>query len=494
MPRKKMPARHRPRSSVRGPKPTRLLPKAATGIRGLDEVTGGGLPKGRTTLLCGSAGCGKTMLAMEFLVRGAQQYDQAGVFISFEETPDDLAQNVASLGFDLKTLAARKKLLVEHIRVVRSEIEETGSYDLEGLFIRLALAIDSVGAKRVVLDTLEALFGGFSNIAILRAEIRRLFEWLKQRGVTAVVTAERGDGTLTRHGLEEYVSDCVILLDHRVVNQLTARRLRIVKYRGSAHGSDEYPFLIRSNGISVVPITSIGLEHRASSEVVSSGVPTLDKALGAGGFYRSSTILVSGGAGTGKSSIAGHFVAEAGGRRERSLYIALEESESEIVRNMKSIGIQLAPLVARDMLRFHVSRPTAQGLETHLAAIHDVVVEYQPQVVVVDSITSLLTMGSDAEVTSMIVRLVDFFKTNGITAVMTALIPTGEEAETTGVNVSSLVDAWLTLQNTEIKGVRARALSVVKARGMGHSNQLHEFVMSKNGVELKSDAWSRKYA
>jgi circadian clock protein KaiC len=479
---------------VHGAKPTRLLPKVATGIQGLDEITGGGLPKGRTTLICGSAGCGKTMLAMEFLVRGAQEYDQAGVFISFEETPDDLAQNVASLGFDLKALAARKKLLVDHIRVVRSEIEETGTYDLEGLFIRLALAIDSVGAKRVVLDTLEALFGGFSNTAILRAEIRRLFEWLKQRGVTAVVTAERGDGTLTRHGLEEYVSDCVILLDHRVVNQLTARRLRIVKYRGSAHGSDEYPFLIRSNGISVVPITSIGLDHRASSEVVSSGVPTLDKALGAGGFYRSSTILVSGGAGTGKSSIAGHFVGEAGGRRERSLYIALEESASEIVRNMKSIGIQLAPLVAKDMLRFHVSRPTAQGLETHLAAIHDLVLEYRPQVVVVDSITSLLTMGSDAEVASMVVRLVDFFKMNGITAVMTALIPAGEATQTTGVNISSLVDTWLTLQNVEIKGVRARALSVIKARGMSHSNQLHEFVMSNKGVELKSDAWSRKYA
>ena len=494
MPRKKMPARHRPRGSVHGAKPMRLLPKAATGIQGLDEITGGGLPRGRTTLVCGSAGCGKTMFAMEFLVRGAQQYDEPGVFVSFEESADELAQNVESMGFDLKALSRRRKLLVEHIRVVRSEIEETGGYDLEGLFIRLGLAIDSIGAKRVVLDTLEALFGAFSNTAILRAEIRRLFEWLKEKGVSAIVTGERGDGALTRHGLEEYVSDCVILLDHRVVNQLTARRLRIVKYRGSVHGTDEYPFLIRAHGISVVPITSIRLDHRASSEIVSSGVSTLDKALGAGGFYRSSTILLSGGAGTGKSSIAGHFVAEAGGRRERSLYVALEESQSEIVRNMKSIGIQLAPLVARDMLRFHVSRPTAQGLELHLASIHELVVEYRPQVVVVDSITSLLSMGSIAEVTSMIIRLVDFLKMNGITAVMTALIPAGEGTETTGVNVSSLVDTWLTLQNTEIKGVRARALSIVKARGMGHSNQLHEFVMSKNGVELKTDAWSRKYA
>ena len=494
MPRKKMLSRNRPRDSVRAAKPLRLLPKAATGIQGLDEITRGGLPKGRTTLVCGTAGCGKTMFAMEFLVRGAQQYGEPGVFISFEESAEDLAQNVASMGFDLKALIARKKVVVDHIRVVKSEIEETGSFDLEGLFIRLGLAIDSIGAKRVVLDTLEALFGGFSNAAILRAEIRRLFEWLKERGVTAIVTGERGDGALTRHGLEEYVSDCVILLDHRVVNQLTARRLRIVKYRGSVHGTDEYPFLIGATGISVVPITSIRLDHRASSEVVSSGVPTLDKALGGGGFYRSSTILISGGAGTGKSSLAGHFVAEAGGRRERSLYIALEESQSEIVRNMKSIGLQLAPLVATDMLRFHVSRPTAQGLEMHLAMIHELVVDYRPQVVVVDSITSLLSMGSISEVTSMIVRLVDFFKMNGITAVMTALIPTGEETETTGVNVSSLVDTWLTLRNGEIKGVRARALSVVKARGMGHSNQLHEFVMSKKGVELKSDAWSRKYA
>jgi circadian clock protein KaiC len=494
MPNKKVLARNNPRGSGRGATPVRLLPKAKTGIQGLDEITGGGLPKGRTTLVCGSAGCGKTMLSMEFLVRGAQQYDEPGVFVSFEESADDLAQNVASLGFDLKALSRRKKVLVDHIRVVRSEIEETGSFDLEGLFIRLGLAIDAIGAKRVVLDTLEALFAGFSDVAILRAEIRRLFEWLKQRGVTAIVTGERGDGSLTRHGLEEYVSDCVILLDHRVVNQLTARRLRIVKYRGSIHGTDEYPFLIRANGISVVPITSIGLDHRASSEVVSSGVPTLDKVLGAGGFYRSSTILLSGGAGTGKSGIAGHFVAEAGGRRERSLYIALEESQSEIVRNMTSIGILLAPLVAKGLLRFHVARPTAQGLEMHLASIHDLVLEYRPQVVVVDSITSLLSMGSVAEVTSMIVRLADFFKMNGITAVMTALIPPGEETEATGVNISSLVDTWLTLQNTEIKGVRSRALSVIKARGMAHSNQVHELVMSKNGVALKTDAWSRKYA
>ncbi len=470
----------------------RVLAKAATGIQGLDEITVGGLPRGRTTLICGSAGCGKTMLAMEFLVRGAQQYGEPGVFVSFEENAEELAQNVASMGFDLAALAARKKLSIDHVRVVRSEIEETGDFDLEGLFIRLGLAVDAIDAKRVVLDTLEALFGGFTNVGILRAELRRLFDWLKQRGLTAVITGERGDGTLTRHGLEEYVSDCVILLDHRVVNQLSARRLRIVKYRGTAHGSDEYPFLIGEKGISVVPITSISLNHHASNEVVSSGVPSLDGMLGVGGFYRASTILVSGASGTGKSSIAGHFVEEAGRRGERSLYIALEESQSEIVRNMRSIGIKLAPLLARGTLRFHVSRPTACGLEMHLASIHQSVVDVRPRVVVVDSVTSLLSMGSATEVTSMIVRLVDFLKMNNVTLFMTALINAEEESEGTGVNISSLVDTWLTLSNASNNGVRLRTLAVVKARGMGHSNQTHEVVISENGVEIEHRAVSRQ--
>jgi circadian clock protein KaiC len=487
MPSRKIPSHSRARKRARAGPRLRLLPKAATGIQGLDEVTFGGLPKGRTTLVCGSAGCGKTMLAMEFLVRGAQQYGEPGVFVSFEETPEDLAQNVASMGFDLKALSARKKLLIDHIRVVRSEIEETGSYDLEGLFIRLGLAIDSIGAKRVVLDTLEALFGAFSNTAILRAELRRLFGWLKDRGVTAIITGERGDGALTRHGLEEYVSDCVILLDHRVVNQLTIRRLRIVKYRGTVHGTDEYPFLIMEKGISVVPITSIGLDHKASSEVVSSGIPSLDRTLGAGGFYRTSTILLSGSAGTGKSSFAGHFVEESGRRRERSLYIAFEESESEIVRNMKSVGVRLAPLIAKDLLRFHVSRPTTHGLEMHLATIHQIVVDYRPQVVVVDSISSLLAMGSAAEVTSTVIRLVDFFKMSGITLLMTSLMDSDDRSESTSVNISSIVDTWLALKNDAVDGARSRTLSVIKARGMGHSNWTHGFVMSKKGVEITGD-------
>ena len=490
---KSNPLRRRKASVARGTQ-LRQLPKAATGIQGLDEVTGGGLPRGRTTLICGSAGSGKTMLAMEFLVRGAQLYDEPGVFVSFEESAEDLVQNVASMGFDLEALARRKNLLIDHVRVERTEIGETGAFDLEGLFIRLGLAIDSIGARRVVLDTLDALFAGFSNIGILRAELRRLFDWLKRRGVTAAITAERGDSALTKHGLEEYVSDCVILLDHRVVNQLTSRRLRIVKYRGTVHGTDEYPFLINENGISVVPITSLGLHHRASREVVSSGVPTLDKTLGAGGFYRSSTVLLSGAAGTGKSNIAGHFVAEAGRRGEPSLYIALEESQSEIVRNMKSIGIQLAPLVARDLLRFHVSRPTAHGLEMHLATIHQIVIEYQPRIVVVDSITSLLSMGSVGEVTSMAVRLVDFLKMNHITLVMTALSDADRQVETSQVNISSLVDTWLMLANLLRDGVRTRTLSVVKARGMGNSNQTHEVVISKNGLAIKYDDRSEKYS
>ena len=461
------------------------LAKAPTGIQGLDEITQGGLPRGRTTLVCGSAGCGKTLLAMEFLVRGARDFGEPGVLVSFEETRDELAQNVASIGFDLEALVRRKKLRIDHIRVARGEIAEAGEFDLEGLFIRLGLAIDEIGAKRVVLDTLEALFGGFADVGILRIELRRLFDWLKDRGVTTVITGERGEGSLTRHGFEEYVSDCVILLDHRVLGQLSARRLRIVKYRGSFHGTDEYPFLIREDGISVVPITSLTLDHKASSEVVSSGVPSLDQTLGVNGFYRGSTILLSGTAGNGKTSIAGHFVAEAGRRGERSLYVALEESQSEITRNLKSIGVRLAPLLSRGLVQFHVTRPTQHGLEMHLALLHQAVRDYAPSVVVVDSITSLLGMGQGREVTSMLIRLIDFLKMNDITLVMTALVSGTHLDATTGMNISSLVDTWLSLTNDEHTGTRRRTISVVKARGMRHSNLVHELAMSNKGVEVK---------
>jgi len=428
---------------------------------------------------------------MEFLVRGAREFDEAGVFMSFEETADELAQNVASMGFDVERLVARKKLLIDHVRVVRGEMEESGAFDLEGLFIRLGLAIDTIGAKRVVLDTLETLFVGFTNAGILRGELRRLFEWLKERGVTAVITGERGEGALTRHGLEEYVSDCVILLDHRVMNQLTARRLRIVKYRGTTHGTDEYPFLITANGVSVIPITSLSLDHTASSEVISTGVPTLDAALGAGGFYRASTILFSGTSGTGKSGLAGHFVAAAGQRNERALYIAFEESQSEIVRNMKSIGIRLAPLIAKGILRFHVSRPAAFGLEMHLASLYQLVAEYRPRVVVVDSITSLLSMGSGPEVASMVIRLVDFFKMQNVTLAMTSLTAADERVATTDVNISSLVDTWILLRNQERAGALARTLSVIKARGMGHSERAHQVLISKKGIAIADHAMGR---
>ncbi|HZN25914.1 MAG TPA: circadian clock protein KaiC [Burkholderiales bacterium] len=465
--------------------PRRLLPKAKTGIAGLDEITGGGLPKGRPTLVCGGPGCGKTMLAMEFLVRGATEFQEPGVFMSFEETADDLVQNVASMGFDLNALQARKKIFIDEVRVARSEIHETGEYDLEALFIRLGHAIDSVGAKRVVLDTLEALFGGFSNATLLRAELRRLFDWLKERNVTAIITGERGQGQLTRQGLEEYVSDCVILLDHRVANQLTIRRMRIVKYRGSVHGTDEYPFLIAERGISVLPITSLGLSHRASSEILSSGIEDLDPELG-GGFYSSSSVLVSGLAGTGKSTFAAHFAAGACARKDKSLYVAMEQSPDELLRNTKGVGLPLKRHVASGFLKFHALRPTAHGLELHLTTIHRLVEEFEPRVVIVDAISSFIGMGINAEVTSMLVRLIDFLKTKQITLYMTSLNETGEMLDRTGANISSVVDAWLLLRNVERNSSRVRTVSILKSRGMAHSTATHPFSITSRGILLES--------
>jgi circadian clock protein KaiC len=460
------------------------LPKAPTGIQGLDEITGGGLPRGRPTLVCGGAGCGKTLLAAEFLARGATEYNEAGVFMIFEETAEELAQNVRSLGFDLDDLIAQKKLAIDFVRVERNEIEETGEYDLEGLFVRLGHAIATVGAKRVVLDTIETLFSGLSNVSVLRAELRRLFRWLKDKGVTAVITGERGDGQLTRHGLEEYVSDCVILLDHRVIDQVSTRRLRVVKYRGTTHGTNEYPFLIDEAGISVLPITSLGFKHEVSNERVSSGVPRFDAMLGDQGFYRGSTVLVSGTAGTGKSSLAAHFADAACGRGEKCLYFTLEESPGQMIRNMRSIGIDLEPRVKNGLLHFHALRSTLHGLEMHLATFYKLIREFQPRVVVLDPIGSLIQAGSQKDATAMLTRLIDFLKVHQITAFLTDLTSSGEALESTDVDISSLVDTWLLLRDIELGGERNRAMYVLKSRGMAHSNQIREFLLTDRGIEL----------
>jgi circadian clock protein KaiC len=463
----------------------RTLPKSPTGIQGLDDITGGGLPKGRPTLICGSAGCGKTLLSMEFLVRGAVDYGESGVFIAFEETPEELAENVRSLGFEVDRLIAKRKIAMDHIRIDRSEIQETGEFDLDGLFIRLALAIDTVGAKRVVLDTIEALFGGFTNQAVLRSELRRLFRWLKDKGVTCIVTGERGDGTLTRQGLEEYVSDCVILLDHRVNEQISTRRLRIVKYRGSVHGTNEYPFLIDENGIAVLPITALGLNHETSNERVTSGVPALDAMLGGAGYYRGSSILVSGTAGTGKSSLAAHFALATCKRGERCLYLAFEESPSQMIRNMRSIGVNLEPYRRDGTLLLQASRPTLLGLEAHLVHIHKLVSDFAPTTVIVDPISNFIGGGSALDAQTMLLRLIDFLKTRQITALFTHLTGGGDTMEATDVGVSSLIDTWLLVREIEMGGERNRGLYVIKSRGMAHSNQVREFVITSRGVSLQ---------
>jgi len=465
-------------------KENRSLPKAPTGVQGLDEITGGGFPRGRPTLLCGSAGAGKTLLAMEFLIRGATRYKEPGVFMAFEETAEELTQNVRSLGFDLDELTKEKKLAIDFVRIEPSEIDETGDYDLEGLFIRLGAAIDAIGARRVVLDTIENLFAGLHNQGILRAELRRLFRWLKDRGVTAVITAERGDGALTRHGLEEYVSDCVILLDHRVTEQVSTRRLRVVKYRGTAHGTNEYPFLIDEDGFSVLPVTSLGLQHEVSDERISSGVPRLDTMLGGYGFYRGSTILVSGTAGTGKSSLAASFVDAACRRGERCLYFSFEESPAQITRNMRSIGLNLEQWFRKKLLQFHSSRATFYGLEMHLAIIHKIVQEFQPKVVVIDPVGSLIHAGNTRDAQAMLIRLIDFLKQQQITAFLTNLTSGGAALERTDVEISSIVDSWLFTRDIELDGERNRALYVLKSRGMAHSNQLREFRLTERGIDL----------
>jgi circadian clock protein KaiC len=474
---------HRSAGDSRSLAQTAQLEKTPTGIVGFDEITNGGLPKGRPAIVCGGPGCGKTMFAIEFLVRGAQQFNEPGVLMTFEETSEEMAKNVASLGFDLKDLVAQKKLAVDYLRIEPSEIQETGEYDLEGLFVRLQHAVDSTGAKRVVLDTLEAVFTGFSNLGILRAEIRRLFRWLKDHGLTAVVTAESGERTLTRFGLEEYVSDCVIFLDHRVNEQLSTRRMRIVKYRGSSHGTDEYPFLIDERGFSVLPTTSMRLDHQVSAERVSSGVNDLDVMLGGKGLYRGSSVMITGTAGSGKTSLAAHFADQTCRDGKKCLYVAFEESGAQLIRNMRSIGIDLQKHVQKSLLRLEAWRPTQSGLEMHLLKIHKLVDEHKPDSVVVDPITNL-TQGDIHEVHSMLMRLMDFLKGRQITALFTSLTNGGEALEQTEVGVSSLVDTWILLRDVEVNAERNRCLYVLKSRGMAHSNQLREFLLTDHGIEL----------
>jgi len=465
------------------PSPHKTLRKSPTGIRGLDEITGGGLPSGRPTLVCGGAGCGKTLLAMEFLVRGATEYGEPGVFVAFEETGEELTENVASLGFDLKALIASKKLLLDYVYVDRSEFEETGEYDLEGLFIRLGHAIDSIKARRVVLDTIEGLFAGLPNQTIVRAELRRLFRWLKEKGVTVIMTGERGEGTLTRYGLEEYVSDCVISLDHRVVDQVTTRRIRIVKYRGTTHGTNEYPFLIEKDGVSIWPITSVQLEHTASHERIPTGIERLDTMLGGKGFYRGSSILLSGTAGTGKTSVAATFAEAACRRGERCLYVSFEESPSQIIRNMRTIGLDFNHWVTKGTLGLHSVRPFSHGLETHLARKIQAVTEFAPQVVIIDPISGLDTTGTALEIKAALMRLLEWLKLKGITTMFTETM-SGSALDRTDAALSSLVDTWVVLRDLETNGERNRGLHVLKSRGMAHSNQVREFMVTDTGIRL----------
>jgi circadian clock protein KaiC len=461
------------------------LEKCPTGIRGLDDITGGGLPRGRPTLVCGGTGCGKTLLALEFIVRGIQEFDEPGVFMSFEETTEELAKNVISLGFDLEGLIRCKKLAMDYVHIERSEIEETGEYDLEGLFVRLNSMIEETGAKRVGIDSLEALFAGLPNEGILRSELRRLFRWLKERGVTTIITGEQGKNELTRHGLEEYVSDCVIFLNHRVVNRISTRLLRIVKYRGSSHGTNEYPAMIDDHGLSVLPISSLGFDYPVSTKRVSTGIDRLDAMLGGKGYYRGSSVLVSGTAGTGKSSLVSAFVNAACRRGERCLYVAFEEAPAQITRNMASINFDLKQWTTKGILRFHAVRSTHCGLEQHLGSIVKLVSEFQPINVVIDPVTNLSAIGTSQEIKAMLTQVIDLCKNKRITTLFTSLTEGGGSLEQTDIGVSSLMDTWVLLRNSETpSGERNRLLFVLKSRGMSHSSQVREFVFSDKGIQL----------
>ncbi len=456
------------------------LPKAPTGVCGLDEITRGGLPRGRSTLVTGGAGSGKTLLGLQFLVSGARDYREPGVLVTFEESAEKVSANVASLGFNLDALQRDRLLVVHSFRVDPAEVIETGEFDLDPLFLLIGDSIERIGAKRVVLDTVELLFGAFQDQVTVRAELGRLFRWLEDRDVTAIVTGERGDSALTRHGIEEYVSDCVIVLDHRIQEGISTRRLRVVKYRGSAHETNEYPFLISGHGFVMLPITSITLDYGAPEDRISTGVTRLDHML-AGGLFRGSTLLLSGAAGTGKTTLAAHLVDSACARGERALLMLFEEAPDQVSRNMRSVGLDLGRWVDAGLLRIWAARPTAFGLETHLAILARLIEEFTPSVAVLDGIASLTQGASGSEVTSMVARQIDLLKAGGITAMATTL---AHEDETSTVGISSLVDTWLLLRNVESDGERNRLLFVLKSRGTAHSNQVREFVLTGHGVEL----------
>ena len=461
-----------------------ILEKSPTGIQGFDEITFGGLPKGRPSIIIGGPGSGKTLFGMEFLVNGVVKYGEPGVFIAFEETEKDLEKNTASLGFHVKQLVEQNKLLIDHIRIEKSEIEETGEYDLEGLFIRLGSAIDEVGAKRIVLDTVESLFSGLSNEAVLRAELRRLFGWLKERGMTALITAERGTDTMTRYGLEEYVSDCVIMLDHRVNGQISTRRLRVVKYRGSMHGTNEYPFIIDNKGFQLMPITSAALDYSAPRERYSTGIPELDEMLSGKGFMKGSTIMVSGSPGTGKTSIACAFAYQVCKSNERCLYFALEESPDQIMRNMESIGINLDSCIKKGTLQIHSTRPTLYGLETHLSIMQRAIDEFNPSAIIIDPISNLISVGLESDVKALLTRMIDYLKTKQITTLFTSLKPL-EMAEQSAAQISSWIDTWISLTNKEVNDDIVTKLRIIKSRGMGHTKKVKQFELSEKGIRIK---------
>jgi circadian clock protein KaiC len=462
------------------------IPKCPTGIKGFDQITEGGLPKNRTTLISGSAGSGKTLWGIDFLINGALHYNEPGIFMSFEETEDELYKDVASLNLDLRGLVTQRKILLEYVLLERRDIQET-DFNLEGLLIRLEQAIDSIGAKRVVLDSIESLFAGLTDAGILRLEIKRLFRWLKGKHVTAIITGEPGKGAFTRHGLEEYISDCIILLDNRVYEQISIRRIRVIKYRGSNHGTNEYPFVIDKDGLSVIPITSAGLNQPGTKKRVSTGIPSLDKLFKGGGYTRGSTVLVSGTAGTGKTSLAAAFALERCKRGERCLFLSYEESSGQLIQNLSSIGFHLDPLIKKGLLKIVSTRPSFFGLEMHLLDLYKVIAEFQPTSVVIDPLTSLIGEGNQREIQSMVTRMIDLLKSKGITGFFTSLVSSTAEKYTSGeVGVSSLIDTWIVVRELEEDAGkrRIRGLYIVKSRGMGHSSDVQKLILSDGGIAL----------